>query len=59
MAEEPKRNPKPTKKKMTKAEQSERFRETAREIGMSEDPEDFERAFRKIAPPKRRGTGSG
>ena len=43
----------PPKRKMTKAEQSERFKETARRIGMSEDREDFERAFRKIAPPKR------
>jgi hypothetical protein len=54
MAEKQKRKPKLTKK-MTQAEQSKRFKETAREIGMSEDPEDFERAFRKIVPPKRHG----
>ena len=47
MAEKQKPKTKPTKK-MTKAEQSERFKETARRVGMSEDPEDFERAFRKV-----------
>ena len=47
MAAKQKRKPKPTKK-MTQAEQSARFKKTAREIGMSEDPEDFERAFRKV-----------
>ena len=38
---------------MTKAEQSERFKETARRIGMSEDREEFERAFRKVVSHKR------
>jgi hypothetical protein len=54
MAEDRKRKPSKPKPppKMTKAEQSERFKETAREIGMSEGREDFERAFRKIVPPK-------
>jgi hypothetical protein len=47
MAEKPKRKPKPTQK-MPQAEQSERFKETARKVGMSEDPADFERAFRKV-----------
>jgi hypothetical protein len=51
MAQTPKKRPNPTKK-LTQAEQSKRFKETARKIGMSEDPEDFERVFRKIAPPK-------
>jgi len=52
MAEKAKRKPKPNRK-MTPAEQSERFKETARAIGMSEDREDFERAFRKIVVPRR------
>jgi hypothetical protein len=34
-------------------EQSERFIETAREIGMDESGKEFERALKKIAPPKR------
>ncbi len=51
MAEKQKRKPKPTKK-MTQADQSERFKETARRIGMSENREDFERAFRKIVSHK-------
>jgi hypothetical protein len=54
MAEKRKRKPtpKPTKK-MTQAEQSERFKETARRVGMSENREDFERAFRKVVAPRR------
>ena len=32
--------------------QRERFIETAREIGASEDPEDFERVFRQVMKPK-------
>jgi hypothetical protein len=33
--------------------QRERFIETAREIGASEDPEEFERVFREVVrPPK-------
>jgi hypothetical protein len=31
--------------------QRERFIETAREIGASEDPKEFERAFRKVVRP--------
>jgi hypothetical protein len=33
--------------------QSQRFIETAREIGADETGEAFERAFKKIVPPKR------
>jgi hypothetical protein len=44
------------KRKMTKAEQSERFIKTARELGVDETGEEFERAFRQIAPPKRRSS---
>ena len=32
--------------------QRERFIETARAIGTSEDPEDFERIFRRVMKPK-------
>jgi hypothetical protein len=52
MAEKQKRKP-PPKRKMTKTEQSERFKETARELGVDETGEQFERAFRQIAPPRR------
>ena len=34
--------------------QRERFIEAAREAGVDETGEEFEKAFRKIAPPKRR-----
>ena len=55
MAEErkppPKRKP---RRKMTKAEQSERFKETARKLGADESGEAFERALRKIVPPTKR-----
>lgn len=42
----PARKPKPEEKP-----QRERFIETARAIGASEDPEDFERIFRAIVKP--------
>jgi hypothetical protein len=51
MAEKPKRKPKPPPK-MTKAEQSERFKETARKLGVDESGEAFRHAFDKIVPPK-------
>ena len=54
MAEKPKQKP---QRKMTKTEQSERFKETARKVGMSEDPEDFERAFRKVVSHRREAKG--
>jgi hypothetical protein len=52
MAEKQRRKPlpKPTKK-MTQAEQSERFKETARKLGADETGEAFERAMRRIARP--------
>jgi hypothetical protein len=43
---------KAAKKKMTKAEQSERFIKTAREIGVDESGGEFDTALRKIVPPK-------
>jgi len=51
MAEKPKPKAKPPRK-MTKAEQSERFKETARALDADESGEAFERAFRKILRPK-------
>jgi hypothetical protein len=40
--------------KMTKQEQYERFKETARKLDADTNEEKFERAFKKIVPPKRR-----
>jgi hypothetical protein len=45
--------PKPTKK-MTQDEQSERFKETARELGVDETGEAFRRAVKTILPIVRR-----
>jgi hypothetical protein len=53
MAEKQKRKPKPTRK-MTKAEQSERFKETARKLGADESGEAFERAIKTIIRPSHR-----
>jgi hypothetical protein len=39
-------------------EQSKRFIETAREIGTDEDPEAFERAFKKVIPDRPHKTAS-
>jgi hypothetical protein len=49
MAEKPKRK---TKSKLTDKAQSERFKETARKLGV-ENNENFEQIVRKIAPVKR------
>jgi hypothetical protein len=43
----PKAKPKP---KLTDAERHKRFLETAREVGASADPKDFDKAFRKVIP---------
>jgi hypothetical protein len=51
MASKPRQKPKP-KDKLTDKEQSERFKETARKLGVKES-EDFEQMVRKIAPAKR------
>jgi hypothetical protein len=56
MAEKQKRKPTPkSTKKMTQAEQAERFKETARKLGVDESGEAFERALQSIVPPKRPG----
>ena len=44
----PKQKPRPTDEKP----QRDRFIETAREMGASEDPEDFERAFKEVVRPE-------
>lgn len=44
------------KPKLTDAERHKRFVETAKEIGASEDPKDFERAFKRIVPKSGRST---
>jgi hypothetical protein len=43
------------KKKHTLSEEErrKRIRETAREIGTSNDPKDFERAFKQVVPSKK------
>jgi hypothetical protein len=50
MAEKAKPKP-PPRRKMTKAEQSERFKETARKLGADESGEPFEKVFRGIVRP--------
>jgi hypothetical protein len=44
----------PRKRKPDNPEQYERFREFAREVGADDDPEAFDRRFRKIVPPKQK-----
>jgi hypothetical protein len=43
------------KPKLTDAERHRRFVEMAREVGASENPKDFERAFKKVVSEKRSG----
>jgi hypothetical protein len=40
----------PTKPKLTDAERHKRFVEMARVVGASDDPKDFDRAFKKVVP---------
>jgi hypothetical protein len=42
--------PKAKKSKMTDAQRHKRFVAMAREVQASEDPKEFERAFKKVAP---------
>lgn len=44
----PRKAPPPTDEKP----QHDRFIETAREVGASEDPEEFERVFRRVVKPQ-------
>jgi hypothetical protein len=50
MARKPKAtgDPKPPKRKMTQAEQSALFIETARRLGVDETGAEFERAFKRV-----------
>lgn len=41
----------PKKAKLTDAERHARFKDMAKEVGASEDPKDFEKAFRTVAIP--------
>ncbi len=41
------------KPKLTDAERHKRFVEMARQVGASDDPKDFDKAFKKVATPKR------
>jgi len=57
MTSETKRAPKPARKPTSRRKtadkgQFERFVETARQIGVDEDPEALDRAFQKVAPLK-------
>ncbi len=45
---------KPPSRKIEDKEQCERFREFAREVEADDDPETFDRTFRKIVPPKQK-----
>ena len=58
MTSETKAVPKPARKSTSRRKtadkgQFERFVETARQIGVDEDPEALDRAFRKVAPSKK------
>jgi hypothetical protein len=46
--------PKPKKPKLTDAERHRRFVEMARKVEASEEPKDFDRAFKRVAMPKRK-----
>ena len=39
------------KPKLTDAERHKRFVETAKEVGASDDPKDFDRSFKRVAVP--------
>lgn len=41
-----------TKPKLTDTERHKRFVEMAKEIGASDDPKEFDKAFKKVATPK-------
>ncbi len=41
------------KTKLTDAERHKRFVEMAKQVGASDDPKDFEKAFKKVVSPKR------
>jgi hypothetical protein len=55
VAQKPKPRP-PTKPKKAEKEkpQAERFKETARKLGVDETGETFEQAFQELVPPRRK-----
>ena len=46
------RKKKPTKPKLTDAERSKRFLDTAKKVGASKDPKDFTAALKRVVKPK-------
>jgi hypothetical protein len=52
------KGPKPKTPKLTDGERHARFVETARKVEASEDPADFERAFKNVTTPKKKGVKS-
>jgi hypothetical protein len=50
---------KPKPKKIPDKDQAERFKETARQLGVDETGEAFEKAFERVVPPVRPGRKSG
>jgi hypothetical protein len=46
-----------SKPKLTDAERHKRFVEMAKQVGASDDPKDFEKAFKKVtSPPKKKAS---
>jgi hypothetical protein len=45
--------PRKSKPKLTDVERHKRFVEMAHKVGASEDPKDFDKAFKKVALPKK------
>jgi hypothetical protein len=56
MAAKPKKKPKP---KTNDNAQSERFKETARQLGVDETGKSFNEAFRRLVPPKTKASTDG
>ena len=50
------KSPVKKKPKMTDAERHARFKEAARDVGASDNPKDFDEAFKAITDPLRRRT---
>jgi hypothetical protein len=42
--------------KLTDAERHKRFVDMAKQVGASDDPKDFDKAFKKVVAPKRSAT---
>lgn len=48
------KSPRPKKPKLSDAEQYERFLDAAKKVGASDDPKDFEEAFKMVTTSKKR-----